>query len=247
MDAFLTHLWAVTVTGAPKRAAIQFLEQHERTPRRWYGGAVGYITFNGNLNTGLILRTIQLKDTIAEVRLGATVHYDSNPKAEAEETVTKATALFQTLHQVKQTNTNSLSHSNFDYQQAGSEASKRVLLIDNEGSFVHTLANYIRQTDATVKRLCHGFSESVFDKECPDLVIISPGPGRPNDFSLGKTIKAWINRQIPIFGVCLGFQAIIEAFGGKLGILEYPQHGKVSRISVIASESTLFKQGCFMP
>lgn len=61
LDAFLSHTWAVTVTGAPKRKAIEFIEQHEKSPRRWYGGAVGYLAFNGDLNTGLILRTMRLK------------------------------------------------------------------------------------------------------------------------------------------------------------------------------------------
>ena len=42
LDAFLSHAWAVTVTGAPKRSAMQFIEEREHSPRRWYGGAVGY-------------------------------------------------------------------------------------------------------------------------------------------------------------------------------------------------------------
>lgn len=241
LDAFLTHLWAVTVTGAPKRAAMQFIEQHERSPRRWYGGAVGYLTFKGNLNTGLILRTIQLKDTIAEVRVGATVLYDSDPEAEAQETIIKAAALFQTLNQAQQTNTNVLSSSNFDDCQADAKLNKRVLLIDYEDSFVHTLANYIRQTGATVTTLRHGFSESVFEQECPDLVFLSPGPGRPSNFCIEKTITACTKRQIPIFGVCLGLQAIVEAFGGELGVLNYPQHGKVCCVSVVDPESTIFQ------
>jgi anthranilate synthase len=241
LDAFLTHLWAVTVTGAPKRAAMQFIEQHERSPRRWYGGAVGCLTFKGDLNTGLILRTIQLKDSIAEVRVGATVLYDSVPEAEAQETLTKAAALFQTLFQAKQTSTDFSSRSNLNHHQASAESSKHVLLIDYEDSFVHTLANYIRQTGATVTTLRHGFSESVFDTECPDLVVLSPGPGRPSDFRVAETIAACTSRQIPIFGVCLGLQAIVEAFGGELGVLNYPQHGKVSRVSVVDPDSAVFK------
>jgi anthranilate synthase len=241
LDAFLTHLWAVTVTGAPKRAAMQFIEQHERSPRRWYGGAVGYLTFQGDLNTGLILRTIQLKDSIAEVRVGATVLYDSIPEAEAQETITKAAALFQTLYQANHRSSDFSSSSELEHQQGGTEPGKRVLLIDYEDSFVHTLANYIRQTGAIVKTLRHGFSESVFDTERPDLVVLSPGPGRPSDFRVAETIAACIKRQIPIFGVCLGLQAIVEAFGGKLGVLSYPQHGKVSRVSVVATESVTFK------
>lgn len=241
LDAFLTHLWAVTVTGAPKRAAMQFIEQHERSPRRWYGGAVGYLSFKGDLNTGLILRTIQMKDSIAEVRVGATVLYDSVPEAEAQETITKAAALFQTLFQVSQTSTNFSISFNPSDQGASVEPSKHALLIDYEDSFVHTLANYIRQTGATVTTLRHGFAESILDTARPDLVVLSPGPGRPSDFHVSATVAACVSHQIPIFGVCLGLQGIVEAFGGELGVLDYPQHGKASRIFVTALESNILQ------
>lgn len=52
LDAFLVHTWAVTVSGAPKTWAIQFIENQEKSPRRWYGGAVGILGFDGHLNTG---------------------------------------------------------------------------------------------------------------------------------------------------------------------------------------------------
>ncbi|KJH73349.1 anthranilate synthase [Aliterella atlantica] len=243
LDAFLTHTWAVTVTGAPKRAAMQFLEQHEHSVRRWYGGAVGCLTFNGDLNTGLILRTIRLKDSIAEVRAGATVLYDSLPEAEEKETRTKAAALFETIHNAKQVTSGVVADSEIVKERSpiNDTHNKRVLLIDYEDSFVHTLANYIRQTGATVTTLRHGFSESVFDTEDPDLVVLSPGPGRPRDFGVPDTVAACIRRQIPIFGVCLGLQGIVEAFGGELGVLNYPQHGKSSRIFVTDSNSGLFQ------
>ena len=76
LDALLCHTWAVTVTGAPKTWAIRFIEQTERSVRHWYGGAVGFVGFDGSLNTGLTLRTIRIKDGIAEVRAGATLLYD---------------------------------------------------------------------------------------------------------------------------------------------------------------------------
>jgi anthranilate synthase len=241
LDAFLTHTWAVTVTGAPKPSAMKFIEEHEQSSRRWYGGAVGYLAFNGDLNTGLILRTIRLKDSIAEVRVGATVLYDSDPEAEDKETLTKAAALFQTLRQAKQ-NINPISaSSDTNGSLVTSGHKQRVLLIDYEDSFVHTLANYIRQTGAEVKTLRHGFAETVFDRESPDLVVLSPGPGKPSDFNIPETIANCIARKIPIFGVCLGLQGIVEAFGGKLGVLDYPQHGKLSRIYVTNPNSVLFK------
>ncbi len=238
LDAFLTHLWAVTVTGAPKRSAMQFLEQNERSARRWYGGAVGHLSFKGDMNTGLILRTIRLKDSIAQVRVGATVLYDSEPEAEAQETLTKASALFQTLNRATH---NAVSTLSLGIQEANPAAGKRVLLIDYEDSFVHTLANYIRQTGATVTTLRHGFAESVFDEEKPDLVVLSPGPGKPSDFHLSDAIFACKKRHIPLFGVCLGLQGIVEAHGGKLGVLDYPQHGKTSQVSIMDADSVTFK------
>jgi anthranilate synthase len=66
LDGFLSHAWAVTVTGAPKTWAIRHVEAEERSARRWYGGAIGRMTFDGNMNTGLTLRTIRLKDGIGE-------------------------------------------------------------------------------------------------------------------------------------------------------------------------------------
>ena len=241
LDAFLTHAWAVTVTGAPKRSAMQFIEEREHSPRRWYGGAVGWLAFNGDINTGLTLRTMRLKDSIAEVRVGATVLYDSDPVAEEQETLTKAAALFQTLCDTGQTyETGETTKANIGSESPQSQVQKRVLLIDYEDSFVHTLANYLRQAGAIVTTLRHGFPESVFDREAFDLVVFSPGPGKPSDFGVPETVMNCVRRELPIFGVCLGLQSIVEAFGGELGILDYPQHGKTSRIDIV-EDSVLFK------
>jgi anthranilate synthase len=243
LDAFLSHTWAVTVTGAPKRAAMQFIEQHEDSARRWYGGAVGRITFNGDMNTGLTLRTIRLQNSVAEIRVGATLLYDSVPADEAQETLTKAAALFETLNKAtaEPEPPERPAVANKVRITAASTASKRVLLIDYEDSFVHTLANYIRQTGATVTTLRHGFSANVFDQERPDLVVLSPGPGRPKDFHVPETVQACIHREIPLFGVCLGLQGIVEALGGSLGVLNPPQHGKSSELLVTDRSSALFR------
>ena len=76
LDAFLCHTWAVTVTGAPKTWAMRFIEQSEPGLRHWYGGAVGIVSFDGSLNTGLTLRTIRVKNGVAEVRAGATLLHE---------------------------------------------------------------------------------------------------------------------------------------------------------------------------
>jgi anthranilate synthase len=97
LDAFLTHMWAVTVTGAPKNWAMQFIEDHESSQRRWYGGAVGVMGFDGGMNTGLTLRTAHIRGHVAAVRVGATLLIDSDPVAEEAETHLKASALLGVL------------------------------------------------------------------------------------------------------------------------------------------------------
>jgi len=64
----------------------------------------------------------------------------------------------------------------------------------------------------------------------PSLILISPGPGRPADFGVPNLVKAAVLLGVPLFGVCLGLQGIVEAFGGELGVLDYPMHGKPSAV-----------------
>jgi anthranilate synthase len=227
-DAFLSHAWAVTVTGAPKLWAMRFIEAHEKSPRAWYGGAIGMVNFNGDMNTGLTLRTIRIKDGVAQVRAGATLLYDSVPEEEEAETELKASAMLTAIREARSGS-----------QPGGARATERVgegvsiLLVDHEDSFVHTLANYFRQTGAKVTTVRSPVSEDLLDRLDPDLVVLSPGPGSPKDFDCKATIQKARARHLPIFGVCLGLQALAEAYGGDLRQLALPMHGKPSRIRVL--------------
>ena len=227
-DGFLSHAWAVTVTGAPKLWAMRFIEAHEKSPRAWYGGAIGMVGFNGDMNTGLTLRTIRIKDGIAEVRAGATLLNDSNPEEEEAETELKASAMIAAIRDAKSANTRG---SGRDVAAVGTGVN--ILLVDHEDSFVHTLANYFRQTGATVTTVRSPVVDEIFDNVKPDLVVLSPGPGMPKDFDCKATIKKARARDLPIFGVCLGLQALAEAYGGDLRQLAVPMHGKPSRIGVL--------------
>jgi anthranilate synthase len=226
-DAFLSHAWAVTVTGAPKLWAMRFIEQNEKSPRAWYGGAIGMVNFNGDMNTGLTLRTIRIKDGIAEVRAGATLLFDSIPEEEEAETELKASAMLSAIRDAKAGNSASTERTT---ARVGDGVN--ILLVDHEDSFVHTLANYFRQTGANVSTVRTPVPEEVFDRLKPDLVVLSPGPGTPKDFDCAATIKKARARDLPIFGVCLGLQALAEAYGGELRQLHIPMHGKPSRIRV---------------
>lgn len=238
LDAFLCHTWAVTVTGAPKHWAIQFVEDNERSPRCWYGGAVGLVGFDGTLNTGLTLRTVRVKNGVAEVRAGATLLYDSDPEAEELETELKASAMIDaidvanTVDESKDTTTEQMDTA------AKLGDGKSIILVDHEDSFVHTLGNYLRQTGANVMTLRSGPSalksiqKLVDEGKKPDMVVLSPGPGNPTDFELSKTIALLEKNQIAGFGVCLGLQGMVEHFGGELGVLGYPMHGKQTPVTL---------------
>jgi anthranilate synthase len=229
LDGFLSHAWAVTVTGAPKLWAIRFIEEEERSSRRWYGGAIGRLTFDGNMNTGLTLRTIRMQDGIAETRVGATLLYDSDPVAEEDETELKAAALFSAIR-----GPGTVTARPSETPVGRSARGRKVLLIDHEDSFVHTLAGYIRTTGAEVTTLRHDFARAQLQGGLrPDLVVLSPGPGRPADFAIGETLALLLEQRLPVFGVCLGLQGIVEYFGGSLGVLDVPMHGKPSIVRAL--------------
>ena len=239
LDGFLAHTWAVTVTGAPKRHAIQFIEDHERSPRRWYGGAIGFIGFSGNMNTGLTLRTVRVKEGVAEVRAGATLLFGSDPEGEEAETRLKASALLDAIRHSDRApaprveaapRTEAAPRIGAGEDRPG--AGRRVMMIDHEDSFVHTLAGYFRRTGAEVATYRAGFPRRRIAEERPDLVLLSPGPGRPEDFGVGETIEAALSAGIALFGVCLGLQGIVEYHGGRLSVLPSPMHGKPSMINV---------------
>ncbi len=107
-DAFLASLNAGTLTGAPKAAAMTYIALHENSRRGYYGGNVGYLTFSGQLDTGIIIRTAHLvrrgeedESYDVSVRAGATLLYDSEPTAEYAETEAKARALLEALDSVE--------------------------------------------------------------------------------------------------------------------------------------------------
>jgi anthranilate synthase len=224
LDAFLTHMWAVTIIGAPKRAAAQAIEDLEKDARGWYGGALGMVTLNGDVNTGILIRTVHLKDGIARYGAGATLLYDSDPESEDQECRLKATNFFRGL-----------------YPSVAPVAEQRkmrrvgdgihLLLVDNDDCFIHTLANYARQTGARVSTYRSAVALDMIGQLRPDIVLISPGPARPADFGIPELVRELARRGVPVFGVCLGLQGIVEAFGGTLDVLGYPMHGKGSLVT----------------
>jgi len=110
----------------------------------------------------------------------------------------------------------------------------KVLIIDNYDSFVYNLAQYTGQLGA--EPIVHRTNEitiSNIRKLKPDKIIISPGPGTPDDpkyFGISGDVLKQISREIPTLGVCLGNQGIAWAFGGKVVRAKRLMHGKTSLI-----------------
>ncbi|MCK5476973.1 MAG: aminodeoxychorismate/anthranilate synthase component II [Candidatus Aenigmarchaeota archaeon] len=110
----------------------------------------------------------------------------------------------------------------------------KILFIDNFDSFTYNLVDEFekRNHNVIIYRNDIGISniDEVIKKQNPSLVVISPGPGTPKEAGISIELIKKYHDKIPIFGVCLGHQAIIEAFGGKVDRAEETLHGKTSLI-----------------
>ena len=109
----------------------------------------------------------------------------------------------------------------------------RVLVIDSYDSFVYNLVQYLGELGAepVVVRNDQWTVEQAIES-APDLVLLSPGPGRPEDAGIiCEAIPAFAERGVPVFGVCLGHQAIGHAYGGSVVRAPSLMHGKTSPIT----------------
>lgn len=107
-----------------------------------------------------------------------------------------------------------------------------VLILDNYDSFTYNLAQYIGELGAdpiVYRNDVLATSEARALK--PDRLVISPGPGRPEDAGRSIEFIQAFGRDVPTLGVCLGLQVAVVAFGGSVGLAPEPRHGKTSPIS----------------
>jgi len=117
---------------------------------------------------------------------------------------------------------------------------KKILVIDNYDSFTYNLVHYLEDLDCevTVKR-----NDQLTLKEVEpfDKIVLSPGPGIPDEAGLLKEIIKEFAPNKSILGVCLGQQAIAEVFGGSIINLDIVYHGVATTINIIANDESLFK------
>lgn len=108
---------------------------------------------------------------------------------------------------------------------------KLILVIDNYDSFVHNLARYFRKLDCQTLTVRNDQIEidQIIDLN-PDAIVISPGPGTPEQAGISVELVRQLATQYPILGVCLGHQAIVEGMGGKVSESGSPVHGRRSQV-----------------
>jgi anthranilate phosphoribosyltransferase len=116
----------------------------------------------------------------------------------------------------------------------------RVLLVDNYDSFTYNLAHLLCEAGAEVEvRRNDEVSEEEAEALAPTHLVVSPGPGRPDDAGVSKALIARFAGRVPILGVCLGHQCIVEVFGGIVGPASRLMHGKVGNVLQLAPDPVL--------
>jgi anthranilate synthase component 2 len=107
----------------------------------------------------------------------------------------------------------------------------KLLLIDNYDSFTYNLVHLFEQLGAEViVRRNDAITADEAEALEPDRLVVSPGPGRPRDAGVSVEVIRRLGPSVPTLGVCLGHQAIVEAFGGEVGQAKALLHGKSSEI-----------------
>lgn len=116
----------------------------------------------------------------------------------------------------------------------------KILLIDNYDSFTHNLAQYLREQEGVILTIAKNDEVHHGDPLAFDKMVVSPGPGLPSGAGrILELIRCYSGKR-PILGICLGLQAIYEAFGGKLYNLPVVQHGVTSAVTILdASDPVL--------
>lgn len=216
---------AGTVSGAPKVRAMQIIQELEGQPRGIYAGVVGYFSYDGSLDTCITLRTLVMHGDTVYIQAGGGVVADSDPEREYQESLNKARALVVAIE-------------NAEGQRKGAESVTptvsrdwRVVLIDNYDSFTYNLAQYLGELGADV-RVFRNDAVQVEEIEAlqPTHLVISPGPGTPDDAGISNEAIRRLGTRIPTLGVCLGHQCIAAVFGGQVVRAPRLMHGKTSLI-----------------
>ena len=117
-----------------------------------------------------------------------------------------------------------------------------IVLIDNYDSFSYNLYQLIGSVEPDVKVVRNdAYTVEEIEAMKPEAIILSPGPGKPSDAGICIEAIRYFAGKVPVFGVCLGHQAICEAFGGTVSYAKELMHGKQSEVK-LDTESQIFAE-----
>ena len=256
MDVLRSALPAGTLSGAPKVRAMQIIDELEPVKRCGYGGAIGYLSWNGDLDTAIHIRTVVAKDgqihvqagggTVADAQAGLRVQRVGQqgegglPRRRARLQPTglgmnnRACALLRSLALII---AGGLARSLPRSPCAGAARARgdrefmNVLVIDNYDSFTYNLVQYLGELGAEVEVVRNDRAEvGELLERGADRLVVSPGPCTPAEAGISvEAIRAFAEAGTPVLGVCLGHQSLVEAFGGRT-VQGEPIHGKDAEI-----------------
>ena len=223
LDAVDAILPAGTLSGAPKLRACEIINELEDNKRGIYGGAIGYISFTGNLDTCIAIRLAFSKNGKVFVRSGAGI------------VVGQCTGEgIQGMH------SEGSSCKTGTTESTGGNGSM-ILLIDNYDSFSYNVYQLVGSVNPDIR--------VIRNDECgvdeiramnPSHIILSPGPGRPDKAGVCENVIRELGGRIPILGICLGHQAICEVAGATVTYASHLMHGKQS-LATLDTDSVLFR------
>ena len=221
-----------SVTGTPKIRATEIIAELEPVPRGVYTGSMGYVSLDGQMDFNLLIRSafFRRSDPEALVYAGAGIVQDSRPEREWNEVRAKAAVLLEAAAGARPRGFPWRPPHRYSSwvppRPDRSYRNRKVLLIDNYDSFTYNLAQYLSMLGARV-RVVRNDATPLPDLCAwhPSHVVLSPGPGRPEESGITvPAVRAF--EGTPLLGVCLGHQAIIEAYGGSIQLARTPVHGK---------------------
>ena len=117
----------------------------------------------------------------------------------------------------------------------------KILILDNYDSFTYNLVHMVEDITGDLPDVFRNDEIAVEAIERYDVIILSPGPGIPDEAGILKEVIATYAGRIPIFGVCLGLQAITEVFGGQIENMGEVFHGVATEMEITKKEAVIFK------
>lgn len=275
LDALRETLHAPTLVGGPIESAARLIKKYEKQSRWYYGGEIGILTPDGNLDTAILIRMAHFEaDGTVTIQAGAGITNNSEPLKEAEEVRVKTGGMQAALLWKSQTppdvqeilddpeivaklqeRNKHLSKFHF-LEQSKQEICeelrwKTVTIINNEDNFTNMLARMM----ATMGIIVDIVKAADFDPltDTSDIVVIWPGPGDIKDMSdlkmktLTEHTKELMKQKRNLLGICLGHQALASAFGMPVKKQQVPTQWEQVKIGFDGDEQELGFYNSFSP